>query len=203
MIKFLSNIPIFRRLFLGFAIAAAIPAVIIVLLGNFYLTSLNQRGQAVSTSFDSQRIASQQQTNLQTMHALLEASQAQVINTLSSSLNGVVQDSSLSASVALTINEVLARQATFDQVLPAYQQNYQIATSSNMAEIQNILLGDNPNTTIIRDQRVALTAASAIQSPAREARPTDALTQLAAYPPELQEGHTSTPRATGPAREDT
>ena len=86
MIKFLSNIPIFRRLFIAFAIAAAIPAVIIVLLGNFYLTSLNQRGQAVSTSFDSQRIASQQQTNLQTMHALLEASQAQVINTLSSSL---------------------------------------------------------------------------------------------------------------------
>ena len=75
MIKFLSNIPIFRRLFIAFAIAAAIPAVIIVLLGNFYLTSLNQRSQAVSTSFDSQRIASQQQTNLQTMHTLLEASQ--------------------------------------------------------------------------------------------------------------------------------
>src|SRR6266700_4366049 len=140
MIKFLSNIPIFRRLFIAFAIAATIPGVIIVLLGNFYPTSLNQRGQAVSTSFDSQRIASQQQTNLQTMNALLLASQAQVLNTLSSSLNGVVQDSSLSASVALTNDEILARQATFDQVLPAYQLNYEIATSSNMAEIQSILL---------------------------------------------------------------
>src|SRR5215469_3108445 len=106
MIKFLSNIPIFRRLFMAFAVAAVIPAVIIILLGNFYLTSLNQRSQAVSTSFDSQRIASQQQTNLETMHATLEASQAKVINTLSSSLNNVVPDPSLSASVSLTINEV-------------------------------------------------------------------------------------------------
>src|SRR6266702_1005424 len=187
MIKFLSNIPIFRRLFIAFALAAAIPAVIIVLLGNFYLTSLNQRGQAVSTSFDSQRIASQQQTNLQSMHALLEASQAQVINTLSSSLNGVVQDSSLSASVALTINEVLARQATFDQVLPAYQQNYQIATSSNMAEIQSILLGDNPNTTIIRNQRVALTAVSAIQWPTYKKLQTDKFT-----PKEINQAYENT-----------
>src|SRR5205809_2303444 len=203
MIKFLSNIPIFRRLFIAFAIAAAIPAVIIVLLGNFYLTSLNQRGQAVSTSFDSQRIASQQQTNLQTMHALLEASQAQVINTLSSSLNGVVQDSSLSASVALTINEVLARQATFDQVLPAYQLNYQIATSSNMAEIQNILLSDDPNTTLIRDQHAALTAVSTIQWPTYKKLQTDELTRLQGYLQELQSGHKFTPNEINQAYENT
>src|SRR6266576_2337491 len=203
MIKFLSNIPIFRRLFIAFAIAAAIPAVIIVLLGNFYLTSLNQRGQAVSTSFDSQRIASQQQTNLQSMHALLEASQAQVINTLSSSLNGVVQDSSLSASVALTINEVLARQATFDQVLPAYQLNYQIATSSNMAEIQNILLSDDPNTTLIRDQHSALSAVSTIQWPTYKKLQTDELTKLQRYLEELQSGHKFTPNEINQAYENT
>jgi methyl-accepting chemotaxis protein len=203
MIKFLSNIPIFRRLFIAFAIAAAIPAVIIVLLGNFYLTSLNQRGQAVSTSFDSQRIASQQQTNLETMHALLEASQAQVINSLSSSLNGVVQDPSLNASVALTINEILARQATFDQALPAYQLNYQIATSSNMAEIQNILLSDDPNTTIIHDQQVTLTAVSTIQWPTYKKLQTDELTQLQGYLQELQSGHKFTPNEINQAYENT
>ena len=203
MIKFLSNIPIFRRLFIAFAIAAAIPAVIIVLLGNFYLTSLNQRGQAVSTSFDSQRIASQQQTNLQTMHALLEASQAQVINTLSASLNGVVQDPSLSASVSLTINEVLARQATFDQALPSYQQNYQIATSSNMAEIQNILLSDDPNTTIIRDQQAALSTVSVIQWPTYKKLQTDELAQLQGYIQLLQNGHKFTASEINQAYENT
>src|SRR5574340_258716 len=203
MIKFLSNIPIFRRLFIAFAISAVIPAVIIVLLGKFYLTSLNQRSQAVSTSFDSQRIASQQQTNLQTMHALLEASQAQVINTLSSSLNGVVQDPSLSASVSLTINEVLARQATFDQALPAYQENYQIATSSNMAEIQSIMLSEDPHTTIIHDQQAALTAVSAVQWPTYKKLQSDELAQLQGYLQLLQNGHKITANEINQAYEQT
>ncbi len=203
MIKFLSNIPIFRRLFIAFSIAAAIPAVIIVLLGNFYLTSLNQRGQAVSTSFDSQRIASQQQTNLQTMNALLLASQAQVLNTLSSSLNGVVQDSSLSASVALTNDEILARQATFDQVLPAYQLNYEIATSSNMAEIRTILLSDNPNTMIIGDQQAALNAVSTNQWPAYKKLQSDELKQIQGLLLDLQSGHKFTASEISKAYQDT
>ncbi len=203
MIKFLSNIPIFRRLFIAFSIAAAIPAVIIVLLGNFYLTSLNQRGQAVSTSFDSQRIASQQQTNLQTMNALLSASQAQVLNTLSSSLNGVVQDSSLSASVALTNDEILARQATFDQVLPAYQLNYEIATSSNMAEIRTILLSDNPNTMIIGDQQAALNAVSTNQWPAYKKLQSDELKQIQGLLLDLQSGHKFTASEISKAYQDT
>lgn len=189
MIRFLSNLPIFRRLFIAFAIAAAIPGVIIVLLGNFYLTSLNQRGQAVSISFDSQRIASQQQANLQTMNALLASSQAQVMNTLSSSLNGVIQDSSLSASVSLTNSEILARQATFDQVLPAYQLNYELATSSNMAAIKNILLSDNSNTPIISDQQAALNAVSLKQWPAYKQSQTRELSQLKALQQELATGH--------------
>jgi len=203
MIKFLSNIPIFRRLFIAFSIAAAIPAVFILLLVNFYLTSLNQRGQAVSTSFDSQRIASQQQTNLQTMNALLLASQAQVLNTLSSSLNGVVQDSSLSASVALTNDEILARQATFDQVLPAYQLNYEIATSSNMAEIRTILLSDNPNTMIIGDQQAALNAVSTNQWPAYKKLQSDELKQIQGLLLDLQSGHKFTASEISKAYQDT
>jgi len=203
MIRFLSNLPIFRRLFIAFAIAAVIPGVIIVLLGNFYLTSLNQRGQAVSTSFDSQRIASQQQANLQTMNALLTTSQAQVMNTLSSNLNGVVQDSSLSASVALTSSEVLARQAAFDQVLPAYQLNYELATSSNMAAVRDILLSDNPDTTIIRDQKVALSAVSLKQWPAYKQLQTQELGQLRALQQELANGHKFTASEISKAYTDT
>ncbi len=69
MVNFLSNLPIFRRLFIAFAIAAIIPGIVIVLLGNFYLSSLNTRSQAVVTSFNAQSIASQQQANLQTMNS--------------------------------------------------------------------------------------------------------------------------------------
>jgi methyl-accepting chemotaxis protein len=189
MIRFLSNIPIFRRLFIAFAVAAAIPGVIIVLLGNFYLTSLYQRGQAVSTSFDSQRIASQQQANLQTMNALLTASQAQVMDTLSSSLNGLVQDSSLSASVSSTINAILTRQADFDQALPVYQHNYELATSNNMAGVRNILLSDNPSTAIISNQHAALNAVTTNQWPTYKKLQTQELGQLKVLQQELADGH--------------
>jgi len=72
MLKFISNMPIFRRLFIAFALTVAIPGIAIVVLGSYYINELNVRGQAVQTSFDAQNIASQQQTNLQTMNALLQ-----------------------------------------------------------------------------------------------------------------------------------
>src|SRR6266487_868810 len=189
MLKFLSNIPIFRRLFIAFAVAAIIPGVVIVLLGNFYLTSLNMRGQALSTSFDAQRIASQQQTNLQSMNALLTTSNAQIFNSLSTSVNGIVQDSSLSAAVSLTNNEILARQASFDQALSTYQRDYELATSSNMANIHSILLSDNPNTGIISDQQTVLNAVSTKQWPTYKKLQGDELKRLQNLQQELQNGH--------------
>ncbi len=178
MFKFLSNIPIFRRLFIAFALATAVPGIVIVLLGNFYITSLNSRGQAVATSFDAQRIASQQQINLQSMNALLQASQAQVFATLSSNLNGSVQDPSLSASGKLNYNDILAREASFDQALSQYQRDYEIATSSNMANIRHILQSDNPNSAIISDQQNVLNTVITDQWPKYKKLQDDELNQL-------------------------
>jgi len=156
MIKFLSNIPIFRRLFIAFAIAAVIPVVVIVLLSNFYLSSLNTRGQAVQTSFDAQSIAAQQQNNLASMNASLQARHYQIF----ASLSNVIKDPSLLASGELINGDILARQANFEQTLESYIYNYELATSANMSTILNILLNDNPNIgpTIINDQQRALNA---------------------------------------------
>src|SRR5579863_3398368 len=156
MLKLISSIPIFRRLFIIFTLAVAIPGIAIVLLGNYYLNSLNVRGQAVQTSFDAQNIASQQQTNLQTMNALLQTRFAQIF----ASLGGGVQDPSLYASGALIYSDVLARQADFDQTLTNYQSSYELATSGNMSTIRTILLNDNAsdNSKIINNQQVALNA---------------------------------------------
>jgi len=71
MFRFISNIPIFRRLVIVFAITTIIPIIVIVLLGNFYLQSIAVRGQAVQTSFDAQNIATREQINLERMNALL------------------------------------------------------------------------------------------------------------------------------------
>src|SRR5436305_8329281 len=135
MIKYLSNMPIFRRLFIAFSVAAIIPVVVIVLLSNFFISSLYTRGQAVQTSFDAQSIAAEQQSNLASMNALLKTRHNQIF----AGLSNVVKDPSLNASGSLINIEILARQLDFDQTLPLYQTNYELATSANMSSIRTIL----------------------------------------------------------------
>src|SRR5436305_8448947 len=153
MFQFISNTPIFRRLFIAFAIAAVIPGIVIILLGSYYLNALSVRGQAVRTSFDAQNIASQEQINLQGMNALFQARYAQVF----ADMSGTIQDSSLNASSTLINIDLLTRKTDFEQTLKTYQSDYELATSSNMSTIRSILLSDDPNNSqIISNQQAAL-----------------------------------------------
>jgi methyl-accepting chemotaxis protein len=154
MIRFMSNMPIYRRLFIAFAFAAIISGVVIIVLGDFYVNSLTTQGQAVRTSFDAQSAASQQETNLQRMNAVLEAFH----NGIFGSATGVIKDPSFFSSGALLDQEVRAREAQFDQSLKNYQANYELATSPNMSTVRSILLNDDPTsgTDIINSQQAAL-----------------------------------------------
>jgi len=154
MVRFLSNVPIFRRLFISFAVAAAIPAVVIILLGNFYISSLTSRSQAVQTSFAAQSLASQEEVNLQRMNALVQTRFNQIFATLS----GKITDPSLSNAGGLVSSDIAAREADFDQAVKNYQTNFDLTASPNMATIRSILINDNPSTGpgIIADQQEAL-----------------------------------------------
>src|SRR3984893_7283107 len=189
MLKLISNMPIFRRLFVIFTLAVAIPGIAIVLLGSYYLNSLNVRGQAVQTSFDAQNIASQQQTNLQTMNALLQTRFAHIF----ASLGGGVKDPSLYASGALIYSDILARQADFDQTLTNYQGSYELATSSNMSPIRNILLNDNANSGIISNQQTALNAVITQEWPNYKKLQDQELNQLALLDSYIQKHTEMTP----------
>jgi methyl-accepting chemotaxis protein len=154
MLKFLSNIPIFRRLFIAFFIAAVIPAVVIALLSSFYLSSLTTRGQAVQTSFDAQSIAAQQEQNLQRMNALLQTR----FNQIFASLSGRIADPSLSHAGGLIGSDITAREADFGLSLQNYESNFALASSPNMSTVRSILLNDAPATGpgIISDQQQSL-----------------------------------------------
>src|SRR6266576_6238367 len=152
MLKVLFNLPIFRRLFIAFTLAAILPGIVIALLGTYFVSTLDQRGQAERTSFDAQSIAFNQLVNLQRMNALLLARHAQVF----ASISGNIKDPSLAASGMLINNDILTREIDFDQTLPNYQHDYQLATSSSMSPVRNIVLSDQPGTTIISDQQAAL-----------------------------------------------
>src|SRR3989440_9589803 len=152
MLKVLFNLPIFRRLFIAFTLAAILPGIVIALLGTYFVNTLDQRGQAERTSFDAQSVASNQLVNLQRMNALLLARHGQVFARCS----GNIKDPSLGASGMLINNDILTREIDFDQTLPNYQQIYQLATPSTMSPVRNIVLSDQPGTTIISDQQAAL-----------------------------------------------
>src|ERR1700694_5394451 len=153
MVRFIRNMPIFRRLFIAFAIAALIPGIVIVLLGNYYVSSLTTRGQAVRISFDAQSAASQEETNLQRMNSVLQAFHNQIFG----SLGGVIQDPSFYSSGALAGQEVRHNEAEFDQAIANYQSNYEIQTSPNMNTIRDMLVSSNSaNSLIIDSQKNAL-----------------------------------------------
>ncbi len=147
MLKGLNNIPIFRRIFIAFAIATIIPGIVVVLLGTFYLNAINVRDQAVHASFQAQSTAFEQQASLQRMNAFLQAYMAQVF------ASGNVGDPSMGASAQFIGREIVDREVTFGLTLTSYQQNYVVATAPNMSGIRNILLSDDPNTGIIQQQQ--------------------------------------------------
>src|SRR5579885_968193 len=123
MFRFISNIPIFRRLVIVFAIMTVIPILVIVLLGSFYLQSIGVRGQAVQTSFDAQNIATREQANLERMNALLQARFAQVFAQNSPAL---AKDPSLLASGELTSADVAALEIEFAQSLLSYSRTMKL-----------------------------------------------------------------------------
>src|SRR6266516_2178122 len=87
-----------------FAIMAIVPIIVIVLLSNFFLTSLDTRSQAVQTSVDSQSLSSQEQSNLQRMHALLQTR----FNQTFASLSGVIVDPALVSAGGLVSTDITA-----------------------------------------------------------------------------------------------
>jgi methyl-accepting chemotaxis protein len=183
MFRSISNVPIFRRLFIAFALTATIPGIVIVLLGSYYINSLTLRGEAVKTSFDAQNTASEQQINLQRMNALLQTRFYQIF-TLE---GGKIQDASLDASGNLISNYVLNRQVTFDQALTHYQANFDLAHSHNMDSVRSIILSDNAsNSKLLDEQTAALNDVIKVQWPQYERSQQTLLNLLSGKNPDYQ-----------------
>ncbi len=152
MPNFINNTPIFRRLFVAFALATIVPAIIILLLGNYYLSTLTAHDQAVKTSFQAQSTAYEQQINLQRMNTLLQARYNQVL----ASLSGNIKDPSMSASGQSFSADITTGETNFAHTLATYQANFELASSPNMRSLTNILTSETSNTPMIKDQQDTL-----------------------------------------------
>ena len=152
-LRWLSNTPIFRRLFIAFAMAAIVPGIIIAALGSTYINTLNTHGQSQQVGNDAVTLAANQLALLEHMNADLIAFHSTAI--ANRSLGG--SNNSMMTSMQQSLNkEISALESTFSRALTNFQQKYDIATSPNMAQIQS-LLQSNGKTSIIQDQQQTLT----------------------------------------------
>src|SRR5712691_2238562 len=141
MFRSIANLPIFRRLFLAFVLAAVIPGILISVLGAFYISTLNAQGQAVQISNHALSLSYEQLGSLQRMNALLEA--LFTTNTTDPGMTRMAQS---------ITSEIIALQSKFNLGLTHYQQNYQITSADDMSGIRSILSGDASGSQISTDQ---------------------------------------------------
>ncbi len=125
MLRFLTNLPISRRLLVAAALIAIIPGIVIAILGGSYIGTLVNINDTVKTSNDAVKLATDMQADLLRMNALLAALNASEINT-------PTQTVQIQHEIADLTND-------FKQKLSTYQQNYQINTSATMKSVHNVL----------------------------------------------------------------
>ncbi len=141
MFTFVSSIPIFRRLFLAFVLAAVIPGIIITILGTTFVNGLNTRSQA-------------QQKNLAALH---ESSRlGNVLATINGLRDEVISRSQQNISNQSQLDELKRNEQDFGTSSQQFQQRYQVTTSSTMSDVNAILNSDAPSNPAAQTQQDAL-----------------------------------------------
>ncbi len=147
MFKFITSIPIFRRLFYAFLLAAVIPGITIIILGVTFVNTLNARGIAVQTSVKSVRAAMDAKIPLSNLFGVLNFAYHSQTQPNMPGMQEWGQD---------PLTQTRTLENTFDRDIKQYQQEYQITTSPQMSVIRNILLSDDPASSLPALQQNAL-----------------------------------------------
>jgi twitching motility protein PilJ len=157
MFTFVSNIPIFRRLFYAFLLAAIIPGVIISILSTVFINTQNTRNQEVQTNMNMSR-------DTTTISSALQRSQD-----LFNGLNGTQQLNENRQTQAF-IHTISGIQQSIETNIKQYAQQYQLASSPQMSDIRSMVVEDNPGTKAVIDQQNALTQVAKLWPACRDAQ---------------------------------
>src|SRR6185312_8805195 len=147
MFTFVTNIPISRRLAWAFLLAAVIPGLIISGLSLTFSNAQNARSQAVQTNIKVFKLTITAATNLQNINSLTRAAYQMQYQS---------NNPDMQAQTPNTLENVRSNEDQFGSALKTYQQDYQIASSSQMSSIRNILTSDDPSTLLPHDQQTSL-----------------------------------------------
>ncbi len=150
MFTFVSTIPIFRRLFYAFLLAAIIPGIIISVLSIVFINTQNIRNQAVQVNTNMLRDTMTISSGLQRSKDLFNG------------FNGTHPQ-----AFVHTISDI---QQSTDSNLKHYVQQYQLASTPQMSNIRSMLVEGNPGTKIVIDQQEAMKQVEKLWSLCRNAQ---------------------------------
>ncbi len=147
MLKIISNMPIFRRLFYAFMLAAVVPGIAITILGFTFVNTLRTRGNAIHAS-----LAALQDTSSVATYV------PRINDALNLLYNARYGSGSVSAQApsATAIQAVHDLETQFTNAIANYQQNYLLASSPPMSAVSNVLLGNSPNDPIVQQQQALM-----------------------------------------------
>ncbi len=146
MFTFISNIPIFRRLFLAFVLAAIIPGIIITVLGITFVSGLNTRSQAQSKAID----ATTESSRLGNLLFGIDDFRNKVV---SQPPNSFTVYKNMHHS---TYSDLVLTEQDFNTNSRQFQQKYQVADAASMADVNSVLKNDETSNTFATTQQNAL-----------------------------------------------
>lgn len=145
MFKAIANIPIFRRLFYAFLLAAVVPGIIIVILGFVFTGTLT--GRSAELRYSAQMV--QDSANIKSKIQLLNHQPTMGFPDWS--------DNSVTPARVNNIIDTLQQDtAELEQTITAFKKNYSILDSPQMLTIRNSLTTDSSDTKLPQEQKQSL-----------------------------------------------
>ncbi|HEU5374441.1 MAG TPA: methyl-accepting chemotaxis protein [Ktedonobacteraceae bacterium] len=150
MLRSISNLPISRRLFIAFALAAVLPSVIIAIMGFYYASQLSNRGTVATLTSQAQDSTNALSSDLEKLSNQIKTLKIQVLNGLTST------PPALPATINAQIEQIQVLEQTFQQKLNDYQTRYN-PVNPHMAPVQAAVEKSNPNDETANNENVRLT----------------------------------------------
>src|SRR5690242_11726683 len=150
MLRFVSSLPISRRLLAAFALAAFLPSVIIAIMGFYYVGQLNSHGSASNVISEAQNQTNTLSTTLHRMYTQTKVLETQVAGLLAApdSESNMTVRNTVSATVTQTTNQANMDEQQFASQLSSYRNLYDPVHSTNMQPVLQAFNNAQPNSDV-------------------------------------------------------
>ncbi len=160
MVRLVSNIPIFRRLFYAFLLTAIIPGIMISVLGIAFLNAQGARSQAMQVSTRMVEDTMNAGQALQRSRDLLNVASEQY----------KAQGFHPSHQTQALLNTLANNENIFASTFAHYPQLYQLASATQLSDTRAIVQTADPGSTLVQDQQNALKQANTLWPRYRDAQ---------------------------------